>query len=758
MKPVLKINWWLSGVSGSPATLTTPEIYAFNLYTDKMDLEWSAGADSYVVERATDSGFTIGLTTIYSGASTTFQDTGLASGTTYYYRVRATLDAVTSDYGTDSAKTISFTPVAWWEMTAFDYGVTNDYGKATLFNVDDVYSVVNTSGPDLNFDGDKGAANFQDNGNAYTGLANSNFAYAISSLITLSGDFTIAVRLKMSTPVNHYLLGYTVNANNYIRFQSLTALQIRITTGPYSVTFPSALTANNWYDIVIKRVGTTLYASSDGGVTFSAGTAAVSTALTLNVAFAADLANNSVINATVKRFVIASSELSLSQLNEVFNFEKRTSVTSLPLAASINTKQTFNDLTGTNYLIDTSLSAAATASTYRTRVLSLRDKTFILLHKLADTTYYLEDCLFTYDHTTNKISDIVNLGVPVNNTDVHNNGSIINFNNQIIHLENSIHYDQGSTQTLFIKKSAKDFDLSLPFTQQSIAKGVPLITGQRTQYHQPIVLNDKIYVVHQEFNGTYAQWVSILISSDGGNSWDKYRVIDSAGASEFVYPQITYSENKIRMFVGWIAAAGRYRHQTYIESTDGLTWTNLSGVFSQNVTLNNPINRTNSLASCRVGVDATALAGNVKVGHAFQHSGGEVFCIQGAGDDVGLNLVRGTSGGSFTSQALNFGVHSIVGTWLSADGDNLPFALKTGTDSFDIYVHRTNGGLWEIVKFTTTDGGVNCTFDSIISNDNTKKHWRMYPSKNAMFADNILLAAMRSQTTYGDLFVKEIAI
>lgn len=55
-------------------------------------LSWSAVANStrYQVDRATDSGFTTGVTLgIYIGTGTSYTDTGLTNGTTYYYRIKA---------------------------------------------------------------------------------------------------------------------------------------------------------------------------------------------------------------------------------------------------------------------------------------------------------------------------------------------------------------------------------------------------------------------------------------------------------------------------------------------------------------------------------------------------------------------------------------------------------------------------------------------------------------------------------------------
>lgn len=77
------------------------------LTTSRINLAWSAvsGATGYQIERSTDSNFAT-TSVVYTGTNTSFANTGLASGTTYYYRIKAT-SSVKADslFSTASAST-----------------------------------------------------------------------------------------------------------------------------------------------------------------------------------------------------------------------------------------------------------------------------------------------------------------------------------------------------------------------------------------------------------------------------------------------------------------------------------------------------------------------------------------------------------------------------------------------------------------------------------------------------------------------------
>lgn len=94
-------------------TINTGELLApdnFNLVQDggAVDATWDAvsGATNYVLERAEDSGFTVNLVEVYSGATNSFED-NTVSATTYWYRVKAQASGyMDSDYATDTITVI----------------------------------------------------------------------------------------------------------------------------------------------------------------------------------------------------------------------------------------------------------------------------------------------------------------------------------------------------------------------------------------------------------------------------------------------------------------------------------------------------------------------------------------------------------------------------------------------------------------------------------------------------------------------------
>ena len=95
---------------GSVTQLAAPGSFtATPASSSQINLSWNTvpNATTYIVDRATNSGFTTGVTTgIYSGSGTSYNDTGRSASTQYFYRIRATAAGyVDSNYSTANATT-----------------------------------------------------------------------------------------------------------------------------------------------------------------------------------------------------------------------------------------------------------------------------------------------------------------------------------------------------------------------------------------------------------------------------------------------------------------------------------------------------------------------------------------------------------------------------------------------------------------------------------------------------------------------------
>lgn len=91
------------------ATLSAPVVTPTVISATQINLDWTdvPGATGYVVDRATNVGFTTGVAlAIYTGATSAFNNTGLTTATHYWYRVRATAtNFIDSAYGNANATT-----------------------------------------------------------------------------------------------------------------------------------------------------------------------------------------------------------------------------------------------------------------------------------------------------------------------------------------------------------------------------------------------------------------------------------------------------------------------------------------------------------------------------------------------------------------------------------------------------------------------------------------------------------------------------
>ncbi|MGO9463703.1 MAG: DUF4082 domain-containing protein [Isosphaeraceae bacterium] len=94
-----------SGITVGPAAPTN--LAASAVSTSQINLTWtgSNGATAYLIQQSLSSSSGWAQVGSTSGSTTTFQQTGLSAGTTYYYRVVATLGSIDSAYSSVASAT-----------------------------------------------------------------------------------------------------------------------------------------------------------------------------------------------------------------------------------------------------------------------------------------------------------------------------------------------------------------------------------------------------------------------------------------------------------------------------------------------------------------------------------------------------------------------------------------------------------------------------------------------------------------------------
>ncbi|MCX6728439.1 MAG: prepilin-type N-terminal cleavage/methylation domain-containing protein [Candidatus Saccharibacteria bacterium] len=97
--PATSTAWGPTGTDGWFFTPTIPVITCTTASSSSVNCSWTSNpyATNYSMDRATNSSFTTGLTTI-TQAGTTYTSTGLAQGTTYYFRSKTNLAGSSSAY------------------------------------------------------------------------------------------------------------------------------------------------------------------------------------------------------------------------------------------------------------------------------------------------------------------------------------------------------------------------------------------------------------------------------------------------------------------------------------------------------------------------------------------------------------------------------------------------------------------------------------------------------------------------------------
>lgn len=758
------------------ATVPSPLI-AFSLDTTTAYMQCnSTGADSYTFQRATQSDYSDAVE-IQATSATSVTDTGRTEGTTYYYRVKAVKSGYRdSDWVTTSVTTIGPMPLAVWDFTGLEVdlatgnGVTNSYGTTgNTGTITGVNSVIETTGPDLSDIASaypvlkKNAEHF-----SYNVLRTNNQYFGIAPDLVLSSDFTICFQMN-SLPVTvvHYLLSNTGFATSNWIFMQQNRVDIRFnTTTSYSVTFPETLSdTRRIYKIIIQKNGTNLRVSVDGGTTWSANTAvAGGLTMTINRIFASNAGGN-VFDKYIDRIWVDDAVLTQSQIDQRFNY--LISTTEAPEAEDTaivpSGNLTYADLV--NGYVDDVTTASTIGSPSKKWIVTNGPYSYILSNGPTAAPNYSYQRLHVFKHVANQSASF-NIGYITASTDIHNFGGLGRIGNRVIHLNQTAHYDDSSFTSLVLKSFNEDFNFD-GLTEYPQHKGVPSINWNQTQYHQLDKIGNTFYLFMQEYAFTSASGHRALVgkSTDMCKSWTKIPTVDLGSGTKFIYDQIIYSgvsgEIYILSYIADASVGGKNLTSHFRRTSDGITYSNLSGSYSKNVLTGGPLTESELNTNFQLK-DGSASAQGTQVGQGFVTSDGIIyFTIY---DGTKWQFAYGSVGGSFTYVDIPWDGKTIVtntltgsGAYVSVINRAIPVAVRISGNTYDYYALEDNSTFWRVVKFRTTDLFATGSFVENVTNDNTKQHNLITISPNYEYSNHAVLACTGATAAdAGKLFIDVI--
>lgn len=400
---------------------------------------------------------------------------------------------------------------------------------------------------------------------------------------------------------------------------------------------------------------------------------------------------------------------------------------------------------------------------------TIKDKTFLAWNQRDNDPYNNESMMLVYDHETKKVSHSVAWGeINPPNADVHLVAAIIGTaDDKILMLEENPHIGP-----IHIKKSGNNFNI------------------QSYTYHNSFTADMAYPHIHKYSDGTLfcifrastsataglneESGAKIFKSTDNGITWTDLGMITffnwDGVTNEWAYPLTPYSsDNKLRLFVNHRRGIDpvSFPMLYYIESTDGINWTNIDGTFTKNISAGNHITLTEMETHCLVLKYGTGAVGDgvIRANGTVLDENGNPYCIGGHSDDAHSVRFIGWNGTAWFSKPIVVPGHNIYGTYVgtSADPNTVnPFNNNTtivskGAGAFDCYLMENVGGYAHLSLFRTTDYGNSWAFVRQLT-EGYYHHWNQQSTANLPeYGKGIISCVRRSpDESYGDLFIQEL--
>lgn len=250
-------------------------------------------------------------------------------------------------------------------------------------------------------------------------------------------------------------------------------------------------------------------------------------------------------------------------------------------------------------------------------------------------------------------------------------------------------------------------------------------------------------------NGTFEDSV-LYKSTDNGATWNGTKVLNTdtnAGYWERPYILSIYGTSKLRYMICMLDdSAVKFTKIYYIESSDGITFSNISGSFSKNISSSGFITKaeleSNCLALENAGTDVLSKA-------AVRTSSGMIVSINNY--DTGAYKVLYSTGGAWSTKTLS--IPNYVATGQSSGYRVDFFVLYSYSDTHFVFWRvEARGGFDVVVQYETTDFFTTVDAGTIVSATNLK-HEQLQGTHN--LNSNKIVIAANQVGTYNKLFIYE---
>jgi len=653
--------------------------------------------------------------------------------------------------------------IAGVRSNAEDFG-ENDFGITTATVIDELKNYERdqqyNSSPDTN----KIVPNTLEIETPY-GVAEVGYDWHdLDNEFSFAGDFTLLFEWKPTASIisnsGHVFSGFDGVNVFVLSIQNGGATMSVNTGGAYKlVTLSSAIQRYHWYKVAVRRTGSVVDIRINDGEITGPNTGYNTDPISVGTIFCnIGHDSNRYVGGYYRRLGIAQGAITNAQINEFFDALKNEDVTwDAPTTPNLS-GLSWTNVPANGYISKDVHLIAVGNCRHGFRHIGRGNYIFSAIHDKEQDGINMN--IFTFDYVNWKYN-IKTLTRRTASTDVHINGSIADINNRLHYYDNDKWYDSPSSR-LWISRSEANYDVS-SFSDLNMFKGVaqsPFRGWGYTGIHK--FSDGTIIICGQQHRTATTEGFLCAVSTDGGNHWTQYKLLDLIDGANALWPYPSYIYNYDRDEVMLIinvfdSTQNKFIRSYFFRTTDGYTWKNLSGSYSKDVrhgsrddiALSNHITDTLAQANCLLKDGSAGSDKNVRCPHAV-YDNGVIYGICGDGNG-GWEYFELTIGGAASFQAITFPTYTVPGSGNGyMEGGFLDIGTGNNRTLYMLADYLGTGNM-QVCQWDTTDKFVTTTFGARLTT-NAGFHQYLMGICNPFESGNKILLSGLIQADAGETF------